>query len=598
MDAFVELFGTGHGPGASQALSAAAGGRRRSRKQKKRVRPHNNLTLTPFLPPEAEEGNVEYKLKLVNPSHYRFEHLVTQMKWRLQEGRGEAIYQIGVEDSGMIAGLSDNDMRASIKTLQHMADKLGADVTILRERKVDFVENSRKRVAEVLVRKVHDNQQFLDLRVAVLGNVDAGKSTLLGVLTQGELDNGRGRARLNLFRHLHEIQSGRTSSISFEILGFTSKGEVVNYSDSRTAEEICENASKMVTFIDLAGHQKYLKTTIFGLTSYAPDFVMLVIAANTGIAGTAKEHLGLAMALRLPFFIVVSKDDVCSASTVERTVHQLTYVLRGPGCARVPFLISSSDDAMTAATKFPQSPSIAPIFVISSVTGKNLDLLKTFLNVLPPQSNIQAQEELMQQLPEFQVDEIYSVPEVGTVVGGTLYSGICSEGDIFAVGPTEHGEFLPLRVNSIQRNRTACRVLRAGQAATLALGNFNRTQLRKGMVMVSPTARPTVCSAFDADVVLLFHSGIVRPGFQVTVHVRNVRQTALITNIHGKESLRMGDKASVTMRFIKQPEYLHIGAKLLFRVGATKGMGHVTKLHSHVRTAMHTAVLAAPERVK
>jgi len=68
--------------------------------------------------------------------------------------------------------------------------------------------------------------QFIDLRLAVLGNVDAGKSTVLGVLTQGELDNGRGRARLNLFRHLHEIQSGRTSSISHEILGFSSKGEV------------------------------------------------------------------------------------------------------------------------------------------------------------------------------------------------------------------------------------------------------------------------------------------------------------------------------------------------------------------------------------
>ena len=60
----------------------------------------------------------------------------------------------------------------------------------------------------------------------MLGNVDAGKSTLLGVLTHDELDNGRGRARLNLFRHLHEIQTGRTSSISHEILGFNSKGEV------------------------------------------------------------------------------------------------------------------------------------------------------------------------------------------------------------------------------------------------------------------------------------------------------------------------------------------------------------------------------------
>jgi len=53
-----------------------------------------------------------------------------------------------------------------------------------------------------------------------MGSADAGKSTLLGVLTQGQLDNGRGRARLNMFRHLHEVQSGRTSSISHEILGF------------------------------------------------------------------------------------------------------------------------------------------------------------------------------------------------------------------------------------------------------------------------------------------------------------------------------------------------------------------------------------------
>lgn len=35
--------------------------------------------------------------------------------------------------------------------------------------------------------------------------------------------------------------------------------------------------------IDLAGHHKYLKTTIFGLTGYAPDFAMLVVSANTGL---------------------------------------------------------------------------------------------------------------------------------------------------------------------------------------------------------------------------------------------------------------------------------------------------------------------------
>lgn len=71
--------------------------------------------------------------------------------------------------------------------------------------------------------QIPDDQHNIEVRVAVMGNADAGKSTLIGVLTQGQLDSGRGSARLNMFRHLHEIQSGRTSSISHEILGFNSK---------------------------------------------------------------------------------------------------------------------------------------------------------------------------------------------------------------------------------------------------------------------------------------------------------------------------------------------------------------------------------------
>lgn len=57
--------------------------------------------------------------------------------------------------------------------------------------------------------------------------VDAGKSTMLGVLVKGGLDDGRGKARVNLFRHKHEIESGRTSSVGMEIMGFDTKGDIV-----------------------------------------------------------------------------------------------------------------------------------------------------------------------------------------------------------------------------------------------------------------------------------------------------------------------------------------------------------------------------------
>lgn len=140
-------------------------------------------------------------------------------------------------------------------------------------------------------------------------------------------------------------------------------------------------------------------------------------------------------------------------------------------------------------------------------------------------------------------------------------SGICREGDHLVVGPTDSGQFHKLTIGSIQRNRSACRVLRAGQAATLALGNFDRSLLRKvrsvwsslilvpdhqvglsvictacfhlkGMVMVSPEMNPTICWRFEAEIVLLFHAKTFHKGFQVTVHIGNVRQTATVEAVY------------------------------------------------------------------
>lgn len=73
-------------------------------------------------------------------------------------------------------------------------------------------------------------------------------------------------------------------------------------------------------------------------------------------AGTTREHLGLALALKVPFFVVVSKVDLCAKTTVERTVRQLERVLKQPGCHKVPMLVTSEDDAVTAAQQFAQSP--------------------------------------------------------------------------------------------------------------------------------------------------------------------------------------------------------------------------------------------------
>ena len=65
------------------------------------------------------------------------------------------------------------------------------------------------------------------MRIAVIGNVDSGKSTLVGVLTKGIMDDGRGAARAKVFNFEHEQKNGRTSSIGQEIMGFSEEQKQV-----------------------------------------------------------------------------------------------------------------------------------------------------------------------------------------------------------------------------------------------------------------------------------------------------------------------------------------------------------------------------------
>ncbi len=67
----------------------------------------------------------------------------------------------------------------------------------------------------------------------------------------------------------------------------------MDYSQCQSAEDICEASSKVITFIDLAGHQKYLRTTVFGLTAHCPEFAMLVVAGNTGVGKFAFKYAHL-----------------------------------------------------------------------------------------------------------------------------------------------------------------------------------------------------------------------------------------------------------------------------------------------------------------
>lgn len=87
-----------------------------------------------ILPPEIdEEGCVEYKVKISKLTKPRFTSLVTQLRFRLREGMGKAIYYIGITDDGGVSGTSPSLLKTSLNILANMANKVG-QCTLMPER--------------------------------------------------------------------------------------------------------------------------------------------------------------------------------------------------------------------------------------------------------------------------------------------------------------------------------------------------------------------------------------------------------------------------------------------------------------------------------
>ncbi|KAM8714449.1 hypothetical protein ACLKA7_014562 [Drosophila subpalustris] len=537
----------------------------------------SNIFNVDGLPTQLQQQlNIDYasiraKDVLVNPTEAQLQLLKRRLLDRIADSCGETIYEIGVGEDGSDSGLNAEQFEASMETLRQLSVAIDADMVKLRER-----PSEKGKIGQFLLRKHIDTTDFMEIRVAVVGNVDAGKSTLLGVLTHGELDNGRGHARQRLFRHKHEIESGRTSSVGNDILGFDGIGNVVNKPDHGHLDwvKICEKSAKVITFIDLAGHERYLKTTVFGMTGHAPDFGMLMIGANAGIIGMTKEHLGLALALAVPVFVVVTKIDMCPPNVLQDNMKLLFKMLKSQGCRKVPVVVRTQDDVVLSATNF-VSERLCPIFQVSNVNGDNLELLKMFLNLLS--TRMAGSENLP---AEFQIDDVYSVPGVGTVVSGTCLQGTIKLNDVLMLGPNAVGSFVPITIKSIHRKRMNVERVRCGQTASFALKKIKRAYLRKGMVMVSPELKPQACWEFEGEILVLHHPTTISARYQAMVHCGSIRQTASIVHM-SRECLRTGDKAHVKFRFIKQPEYIRAGQRLVFREGRTKAVGNILRPMPH-----------------
>ena len=520
-------------------------------------------------PKESEDGKIEYKLILNDIDEDRLQELASQMKYRLEEGGGEAFYIIGVGDNGEVLGLSENELNKSLEILSKIASIINAKIVHIRK----VQAKKGKYIAEVLVR-IHKELIPVQVNIAVMGHVNAGKSTLTGALIFGKLDDGNGTLRALVANHLHEVISGRTSSITLRVLGFKDNNEVVNWNlkDPLDEAEVTLNSSKIIRLIDLGGHERYLRTTLKGLLGYEVNYVMLVVGADDGLSAMGKEHLAIASILRFPIFIVITKTDKYNKERISQIVNDIKNILRIPGINRLVMEVESEEDILNAILAM-RTGRVVPVFKVSNVTGEGLGLLLKFLSMLPPTKqveNIQASKS-----PLVYIDEIYNVTGVGTVVLGSVIRGSISSNDTYYIGPTKFGEFKQVKVKTIQINRVFVDKVNPGSIATFAIQGVEKDGLRKGMVLVKNDFN--AYRRFKAKVIVLHHPTTIREGYVATLHLYTIRQAVRFEKI-AKGYLRSGDTSEVLLSFLYRPEYIEKGQIFVFREGRTRGLGVITEL--------------------
>lgn len=605
---------------------------------------------------EDDTGHIEYKYRLTALSEDQKDHLAGQMKFRLandDEFNGQAIYDIGLTDDGFALGLNEDEMSESLGNLREIVSRAGAKICNVRRETVTFHAESEtellkkymnnlrhkfldtdsadqkrravgivpkeglteftRHVAEVLIRKHDSVGDYLELRIGVVGSVDAGKSSIIGVLTHGALDNGRGSARATVANFKHEIETGRTSSIAQQIMGFNDKGQSVNDGltlKKPTWDDIVKASTKVITFFDLAGHAKYLRTTINGMTSNRPDYAMIMVGSNMGITDMTIEHVNLCLTLHIPFVVIMTKIDIAPVDIIATTFKRVDELIK-KNARKLTYKIKTEDDVMQCAKKM-TSGDLVPIFFVSNVTGEGMSLLKLFLNYLPMRRSYR---KVSAKPPKMQVQEIFTVPGAGTIVGGMLTSGTLRLQDNLLLGPTSTGEFIPVRVRSMECKKTPVTEISAGRYACVGLPGVDKSIIKKGMFLMDPKWDPKAVWEFTASIyVNSTSSSNIKVGYHPYCHIGHIRQSCEIIEFieirNGKKILKPStststststsgetlvspevsfvppetmfigarDTAVVKMRFCFKPEVVfdENKSKFIFRENKTRGIGMIT----------------------
>ncbi len=273
--------------------------------------------------------------------------------------------------------------------------------------------------------------------IATAGHVDHGKTSLVKAITGVDADR---------------LKEEKARGITID-LGFA-------YWPQQGADSI--------GFVDVPGHDGYVHNMLAGVTGAAA--LLLVVAANDGCKPQTLEHLLIANLLGIDRGVVaLSKADLADAPARERRIGEIRALLAGTPLRD------------------------APIIPVSVMTGEGLSTLITALQALRDERKADASSRPFR----LAVDRVFSLHGTGTVVTGSVQSGLVKVNDRLLLSP----QGCEVRIRGLHAQNRPAEIACAGQRAALNLAGVAVEDVRRGDVLLaSHLHRPT--RRFDAFVSL------------------------------------------------------------------------------------------------
>lgn len=330
------------------------------------------------------------------------------------------------------------------------------------------------------------------------GHIDHGKTTLIEALTGIDCDT-----------HKEEKKRGITIHLGFSHLDLSQ--------------------SNSIGIVDVPGHRAFLHTMVGGVSGI--DFVLLVIAADSGIMPQTVEHLQIMEVLGIEHgLIAITKSDLIDEEMMYITREDIQDFVKGS------FLENS------------------PIVEVSAKTGDGLDELKKRISNIASKVKNKSAEGFFRMY----IDRIFTVAGFGTVVNGSVLNGKLSVDDKVYLLP---GKAKELRIRRIERHGKQVSEVKAGDRASLNITGIEKTEFSRGMLISNKVLKPT--DMLDAKMRLFADCDELNIWAQVIFHIGTYENQVKV-HLIDKNVLKAGESGIVQIH-LEEPVVIQPGDRFVLR---------------------------------